>query len=399
MKKPWYQRLLTNYLSFIIAGIVLVSSAIEVFNNLDSITPQTAFTWTAIVVVIILFLQSYLKNFPIAWITEDGNVVNIKSLGIKPIIAAIGIIIALWLSSVLNKISAPDSTAIVSPEAPTSTVLITPTSNVVNTSPTATQQAVISSQITGGTDVSMVLVPSGSFKMGGNDGYLDTRPVHTVYLTDFYIDEYEVTNAHYYECVTQGICQPPKSYAECKSMGLCSEDDGSINKDNFYKYPQYANQPVVYVDWTMAKTYCEWRGGWLPTEAQWEKAARGIDERKYPWGNDLDCTYANYWSGATGCVGDTTEVGKYEIGKSPYGAYDFAGNVWEWVFDWYDETYYSQLADFDIEPIGPNTGIYRGVRGGSWANVDGQRVSSTLRGAYEPWYVKDDIGIRCGRWP
>ena len=326
--------------------------------------------------------------------TSVASKVDFRILGAMVIIILIVFLGAPKFVDLLGQIPAFDPTTI----APTNTISATPTSSLVIIPSMVTQQTAISPQATDAKDVPMVFIPSGDFKMGSNNGSSDAKPVHTVYLTDFYIDKYEVTNANYYECVKQGVCQPPKNFEECTFMGLCSND--AINKDNFYKYPQYANQPVVYVDWTMAKTYCEWRGGSLPTEAQWEKAARGTDERKYPWGdNDLSCIYANYWSGANGCVGDVMEVGKYENGKSQYGAYDFAGNVWEWVFDWYDGTYYELQFDFDIEPIGPDTGTYRVVRGGSWANVDPERVSSTLRGGYEPWYVKDDIGIRCIKLP
>jgi formylglycine-generating enzyme required for sulfatase activity len=129
-------------------------------------------------------------------------------------------------------------------------------------------------------------------------------------LDSFCMDVYEVTNALYAACVDAGNCTPPHSTR-------------SSTRSNYYRKSVYMNYPVIYVDWSQAKTYCEWLGARLPTEAEWEKAARGTDERTYPWGEVIDSSFANY----NGAVGDTTEVGKYEKGKSLYGMYDMAGNV------------------------------------------------------------------------
>ncbi len=207
-------------------------------------------------------------------------------------------------------------------------------------------------------DASMVLIPKGEFTMGSNNGDSDEKPVHTVYLNDFYIDRYEVTNALYKDCVTAGVCDEPQNTG---------------NYDN----SQYADHPVVYVDWYMAKTYCEWRGAQLPTEAQWEKAARGIDERTYPWGEGIACNKANY----LGCVGDTKPIGSYESNISPYGVYDMAGNVWEWVADWYSEKY-DQNSSAE-NPLGPDSGRYRVLRGGAW-NQDEYLLRTSARLGSEP---------------
>jgi hypothetical protein len=137
-------------------------------------------------------------------------------------------------------------------------------------------------EITDAKGVQMVFVPSGKFTMGSNNGLVDERPVHEVYLDAHYIDKYEVTNALYEVCVDNGGCTPPKNKS-------------SYTRDSYYGTSQYDDYPVINVDWSQAATYCEWRGGSLPTEAQWEKAARSTDQRTYPWGEGISCNEANYY--------------------------------------------------------------------------------------------------------
>lgn len=224
--------------------------------------------------------------------------------------------------------------------------------------------------------VKMVLIPAGTFRMG-NDNHmfnrrgLDQQPGHDVNLPDFYMDVYEVTNAHYEACVTATRCQPPQS------------------KD--YGDPKYDDYPVVYIDWNMAKTYCEWRGPLtkngitrLPSEAEWEKAARGTDERHYPWGNDntADGTKDDYGR-------KLTVVGAYEGGKSPYGVYDMAGNVWEWTADWYDV-----YPGGDATINGDFGQKYRVVRGGDWNSGN---IGSDYRNWHDPSKPDASIGFRCAR--
>jgi len=217
----------------------------------------------------------------------------------------------------------------------------------------------------------MMYIPEGDFMMGSDNGEYNEKPVHTVYLDDYHIDKYEVTNALYKVCVAAGVCDPPKNI-------------GSPT----YGYYQLDNYPVINVDWNMAKTYCQWRGASLPTEAQWEKAARGTDGRTYPWGDGINSTYANYMESAIGA----TAVGSYTSGISFYGVFDMAGNVWEWVMDWYLDTYYTNSPSSN--PMGPDSGDSHVIRGGSWHDP-GISLSSTNRDWTRPTDSNDSIGFRC----
>ncbi len=223
--------------------------------------------------------------------------------------------------------------------------------------------------------VPMRLVPAGEFTMGATFSGLDEQPVHQVYLDSYFIDKYEVTNTLYRMCVEAGVCTSPHF-------------TNSYSRSAYYGNLEFDNFPIIYVDWNQAGAYCGWRGGNLPTEAQWEKAARGTDERTYPWGEGIDCQKANY------CEGDTVKVGNYENGKSPYGVYDLAGNIWEWTADWYSDTYYQRSPSSN--PKGPDSGEYRVLRGGTWY-YKGDNTRVTIRG----WYTTDSvdyyIGFRCAR--
>lgn len=209
--------------------------------------------------------------------------------------------------------------------------------------------------------------------------YYPDEGAHTVYLDSYYIDKYEVTNTFYKACVDVGICASPTN---------TSFDYGGTS-DSYYGNLEFNDFPVVYVDWNMAKTYCEWRGGTLPTEAQWEKAARGTDERTYPWGEWLSCNLSNNGRNDM-CIGATTKVGSYENGKSPYGLYDMSGNVFEWVADWYDENYYRDSPSSN--PLGPDNGEYRGIRGGSFA-IGRPEISN--RDQQGPDNSNNITGFRC----
>ena len=226
--------------------------------------------------------------------------------------------------------------------------------------------------------MTLLYVPAGDFTMGSDTGDGDEKPVHTVYLDAFWIDQTEVTNKMYSLCVVAGVCKEPT-------------DKSSNTQSSYYGNSKFDNYPVIYVDWNMARTYCEWVDRRLPSEAEWEKAARGENGLIYPWGNNGP---NNHLLNHNNHVGDTTEVGKYPNGVSPYGALDMAGNVWEWVADWYDASYYATLGENVSNPQGPTSGQYRMLRGGAWNNLD-TFVRSADRIREAPTLVYKDVGFRC----
>lgn len=242
-----------------------------------------------------------------------------------------------------------------------------------------------------GNPISMRLVPEGEFIMGSNaddalaeckknrdDQYCDINwftneePPHIVDIDSFYMDQYEVTNTLYKACVEASVCKAPNQIT-------------SYTRPNYYEEPQFDNYPVINVDWFQAKAYCEWRGADLPSEAQWEKAARGTDARIYPWGDGISCGKVNY----DGCAGDTKAVDSYESGKSPYGIYNMSGNVWEWVDDWYDA--YPGNTTIDLR-----YGIDKVKRGGSFGIVGDYSLSSFRINSF-PDHDSSNTGFRCAR--
>jgi len=227
-------------------------------------------------------------------------------------------------------------------------------------------------------DATLLYVPAGEYSMGSDNSESDEAPFHTVFLDAFWIDKTEVTVRMYSLCVDAGACKEPTNKK-------------SFSHPDYYGNVEFNNYPVIYVDWDMAKTYCEWAERRLPTEAEWEKAARGSAANDYPWGNTApNAELLNFNRN----VGDVTNIGKYPDGKSVYGVLDMAGNVWEWVNDWYDASYY-QVSD-SMNPPGPVSDIYpyRVLRGGSW--IDGKNVMrSSNRFKNYPYASNYNTGFRC----
>jgi len=227
-------------------------------------------------------------------------------------------------------------------------------------------------------DRSMAMVPSGEFTMGSATGQADEQPKHRVYLDAFFMDKYQVSVGQYARFLEATPHEAPPDWS-------------TMNQSRHQK------RPVVNVNWADAHTYCKWAGKRLPTEAEWEKAARGTDGRIYPWGNELPTGYhANLSNETWSSHWVLTPVGSFEEGKSPYGIYDMAGNVWEWVSDWYDPNYYKNSPSQN--PAGPLTGGYKVVRGGSWgSNADGLR--SADRETHLPSFRGYGTGFRCVKTP
>ena len=264
----------------------------------------------------------------------------------------------------------------------------------------------------------MVYVPAGEFTMGSDaaglayavalcrrfstdpatalatcqrSAFTDEQPAHTVALDAFWLDRTEVTNGQYRRCEAAGGCTAPA-------------EEGSYTRPSYYIAPEFAGYPVVWVTWRQAAEYCAWAGARLPTESQWEFAARGPDGRLFPWGNVFDGSRLNYCDSRCtagpndGSVddgyADTAPVGSFPAGASWTGALDLAGNVREWVSDWYGR----YPAEPQNNPTGPATGDSHIPRGGSWLDKPDD-VRSANRGANDPDYTRHKVGFRCAWAP
>jgi formylglycine-generating enzyme required for sulfatase activity len=232
----------------------------------------------------------------------------------------------------------------------------------------------------------MILIPAGPFLMGSNDGLPNERPEHTVTLNAYYIDQFEVTAGRYQKFIESAKRDLPPTWDDEAAQTL-------------------SDLPAVGMSWTDAAAYCKWAGRRLPTEAEWEKAARGTDGRRYPWGHMQPFVdIANYNRGvwvseaitlvpvSSGLEGMSVRHGLKEGGKSPYGLFHMAGNAAEWVADWYDREFYQKSPD--KSPTGPATGEKRVIRGGSWADLP-TALRVTARFAAEPDFEERTIGFRC----
>jgi sulfatase modifying factor 1 len=242
----------------------------------------------------------------------------------------------------------------------------------------------------------MVLVPAGTFlygsKVDDKEAEKNEKPQQSLLLPDFYIGMYPVTNEQYCRFIND-------SAVKVKELGKWLDIGGAgdypIGEKNrlkekagrFIVEEGYERHPVITVSWHGAMAYCEWAGLRLPSEVEWEKAARGTDGRKYPWGSEFKddaCNFGRKYKG-------TTEVSRFENGKSPYGCYDMSGNVWEWCADWYSDNN-ERTPDDPIK--GPDNGSYRVLRGGSWGYGD-NALRSARRGRNPPGNRDNGIGFRC----
>jgi formylglycine-generating enzyme required for sulfatase activity len=240
----------------------------------------------------------------------------------------------------------------------------------------------------------MVEVPAGEFLMGSDgdpNALADEYPQRAVYLDAFWIDQTEVTNEQFAAFLNEQGNQTEGGVAR-----LDLEDVDSLVErvdGTFRPRSGYVDHPVIEVSWFGAAAYCQWVGKRLPSEAEWEKAARGADARIYPWGDQWDFARANTDEQGPG---RTSPVGSYPSGTSPHGALDMAGNVWEWVADWYDGDHYGQSPDRN--PTGPPSGNFRVLRGGAWSRSY-VRARSANRNASYPVRGDEGLGFRCAAHP
>jgi formylglycine-generating enzyme required for sulfatase activity len=231
-------------------------------------------------------------------------------------------------------------------------------------------------EIVGKDGAPMVLVPTGEFVMGSDKGDEDEAPAHRVYLNPFYIDKFEVTNGRFAKYVEAIQSEPPWGFADKETPVI------------------HAERPVRWVNWMDAMGYCLWLGKRLPTEAEWEKAARGTDERMYPWGNDPPTPVHAVYGLKEGGAETVSVIGNHHMGQSPYGVQDLAGNLYEWVMDWYADNFYSNSPG--LNPRGPSEGTAKVQRGGSYINTP-YRLRSSFRTKGDPTEQDPNVGFRCAQ--
>ncbi len=272
--------------------------------------------------------------------------------------------------------------------APTATPTPAPTSP-----PTPTPEPFITE-----TGSRMILIPEGIFRMGEDDSEeRDRQPSHLIRLDAYFIDETEVTNGEYAQCEAAGDCRAPAS-------------PNASYHSSYYGDPAFDDYPVIFVSWYDAEAFCQWRGGRLPSEAEWEKAG-GFDPIEgvrtlYPWGDVFDGARLNYCD--KNCPRDhqdttvddghqdTAPTGSYLDGRSPFGIYDMSGNVMEWVSDWYDPRFYQ--GSTDTNPLGPVEGQFKSMRGGSWLSA-ADETTVTIRDSFDPLVARTNLGFRCAMTP
>jgi len=313
------------------------------------------------------------------------------------------LLLLLVLTACTQPTAAPSATPLppTRTTAPSATLTPLPTfTPTVTPSPTdtLTPSATPSPTVTQSPPAGMELIPAGSFQMGSTGHGTGQEPVHTVNLSAFYMDTYEVTNAQFAAFLNE---QGNQNEGGVTWLDAADEDarihqsGGSWSADS-----GYANHPVIEVTWYSAQAYCTWREARLPTEAEWEYAARGgLEGMDYPWGDTLNGSRANFCdsncsfddlkdSASNDGYADTAPVGSYA--PNDYGLYDMTGNVWEWVADWYGHYPSGAVTD----PTGPSSGDYRVLRGGSWIN-DALFLRVANRNYFDPDGSSYHIGFRC----
>jgi formylglycine-generating enzyme required for sulfatase activity len=302
-----------------------------------------------------------------------------------PALLVLNCILLLMIACTVQSTPEPTRSEITQPP-PTNTPLPVPTSTV----------GIGSTRIRTTDGMTMVFVPAGEFLMGIDAGGWGAgvfeSPQHLVALEAFFIDQTEVTNNQYQICVAAGVCKPP-------------EENSSYSYVTYFGDEGFNDYPVLHVSWYQALSYCNWAGGRLPTEEEWEYAARETDGRWYPWGNQFDGSLLNYCD--LNCTllesdklyndgyGDTAPVGSYPKGVSWCGALDMMGNVWEWVMDWM-AVYPGYPADERPPSVPLNT--YRVIRGGAW-DTNQTHIYVAYRNWLNPVHVHDSVGFRCASDP
>lgn len=312
------------------------------------------------------------------------------------LIIIVGVAISVFNLDSLGNVTEAEATATLESAVVAALTAIAPTatpSPAPTEPPTPTPEPFITS-----TGSRMIFIPEGVFLMGDDESEKrDQQPSHLVQLDAYYIDETEVTNKDYAQCVAADVCRAPVSI------------NATMHK-SYYGDDAFDDFPVIFVSWYDADTFCQWREGRLPSEAEWEKAA-GFDPVEgirfhYPWGEVFDGTYLNYCdkncpldhrdAAVDDGHQDTAPVGSYEQGRSPFRIYDLSGNVMEWVNDWYDSRFYRDSTD--TNPLGPIEGQFKVIRGGSWLS-SADETTVTVRDSFDPLVARANLGFRCAMTP
>ena len=349
----------------------------------------------------------------IPWIIGGSIAIIIVLAGIILFLSDTSIIPGVKSTSLQDTITANVPTPLVdtltNTVGPTSTSTATP----LPPSPTAPPLGIGFTQVSDIDGMEMVYIPAGSFEMGSNET-TDEQPIHDVYLDAYWIDQTEVTNAMFSEFTAATGYQTDADLSG-KSRVYIYGEGWQLVEGASWQFPRgpssnisgLGDRPVAHISWNDALAYCVWAGRQLPTEAQWEKAARGKDGRIYPWGNqELAGNLLNFadkrldtdWVDVDVDDGYTASapVGSYPDGASPYGVLDMAGNVWEWVVDYYAADYYNNSPESN--PQGPTSGFLHVIRGGSWSSdFGGLGLRSTKRGYGNPDDTWQSYGFRCAQ--